>query len=231
MKIVVINGQSKQHKGSTYNITHMLLDKLGKNEITEFFLPDDFDEFCTGCFKCITQGPKFCPHYKKVAPITKAIEESDLIILSSPTYAFHCSGQMKALLDHEAYHWISHRPLPCMFSKQGVAITTCTGAGRATANFDMTNSLFFWGVGKQYRLSAAVAGIEWKKTPEKVLKKISKDIKSLVKKIKKNHGHVKPDTTQKAFFRMMRRCNGVFECDKQYWKETWSGRNRPWKKK
>ena len=43
MKITVIHGQS--HKGSTYNIAKQLCDKLG-GEVTEFFLPTDFDCFC-----------------------------------------------------------------------------------------------------------------------------------------------------------------------------------------
>lgn len=42
MKITVIHGQS--HKASTYNIAKQLCDKLG-GEVTEFFLPTDFDCF------------------------------------------------------------------------------------------------------------------------------------------------------------------------------------------
>ena len=42
MKTCVINGTMR--KGSTYNITKMILDKLDSdlnNEVTEFFLPKD----------------------------------------------------------------------------------------------------------------------------------------------------------------------------------------------
>ena len=49
MKIVLINGTN--HKGSTYHIAKQLTDKL-KGELTEFFLPKDFDEFCLGCTTC-----------------------------------------------------------------------------------------------------------------------------------------------------------------------------------
>ena len=45
MKIVIIHGQS--HKGSTYHVAHELAEKTG-GEITEFFLPRDFGEFCAG---------------------------------------------------------------------------------------------------------------------------------------------------------------------------------------
>jgi hypothetical protein len=40
VKITIIHGQN--HKGSTYHIGYMLIDKIeGDKEITEFFLPKD----------------------------------------------------------------------------------------------------------------------------------------------------------------------------------------------
>ena len=53
MKITVIYGQN--HKGSTYHIARMLAQKLG-GEITEFFLPRDFGEFCVGCNSCFLKS-------------------------------------------------------------------------------------------------------------------------------------------------------------------------------
>ena len=49
MKIAMIHGQN--HRGSTYHIGAMLAEKLG-GEVTEFFLPRDFGEFCVGCNSC-----------------------------------------------------------------------------------------------------------------------------------------------------------------------------------
>jgi len=57
VKITVMHGQS--HKGSTYNIAKALCDKLG-GEVTEFFLPRDFNCFCQGCAACFTDETK-CP--------------------------------------------------------------------------------------------------------------------------------------------------------------------------
>ena len=51
LKAVIIHGQN--HKGSTYHIAHMLAEKI-EGEITEFFLPRDFGEFCVGCNTCLT---------------------------------------------------------------------------------------------------------------------------------------------------------------------------------
>lgn len=59
MKIAVINGQN--HKGSTYHIGKQVADKLG-GEVTEFFLPRDFGDFCVGCTQCFLKSETLCPH-------------------------------------------------------------------------------------------------------------------------------------------------------------------------
>ena len=50
MKIVMIHGQN--HKGSTYHIGRKIADKIGTEEIVEFFLPKDLNHFCVGCYAC-----------------------------------------------------------------------------------------------------------------------------------------------------------------------------------
>ena len=86
MKTVIIHGQS--HKGSTYHIAHKLAEKIG-GEITEFFLPGDFGEFCMGCTNCFVDSEKKCPHYESLTPITQAMDTADVIILASPVYVYH----------------------------------------------------------------------------------------------------------------------------------------------
>ncbi|MBR5952121.1 MAG: NAD(P)H-dependent oxidoreductase, partial [Pseudobutyrivibrio sp.] len=142
MKTVIIHGQS--HKGSTYHIARQLADEVG-GETKEFFLPRDFGEFCIGCTKCFMEGEDKCPHYEKLEPITRAIDEADLIVLESPVYVFHATGAMKAFLDHYGYRWMNHRPHEAMFKKQGVCIATAAGAGIKSTIKDMRHSLFFWG--------------------------------------------------------------------------------------
>lgn len=70
MKIAVINGQN--HKGSTYHIGKQVADKLG-GEVTEFFLPRDFGDFCVGCTQCFLKSETLCPHYERLKKITEAI--------------------------------------------------------------------------------------------------------------------------------------------------------------
>ncbi len=231
MKIVVINGVN--HKGSTYNITHMLTDKLN-GDLKEFFLPKDFNEFCLGCTQCFMKDNKLCPHYEKLKPLTEALLEADLIILDSPVYVFHASASMKAFLDHYGYMWMAHRPEESMFRKQAVVISTAAGAGMKSANKDMADSLFFWGVAKTYKLGYAVKATKFSAIKPKLLKKIDKDTTKLAKKIIKKNNKVKPGLKTKGFFALMRMIEkkGFSPVDVAYWKDKgWLGKKRPWKNK
>ena len=229
MKTVIVHGQN--HKGSTYHIAHSLAQKTG-GELTEFFLPRDFGEFCTGCTACFTVSETKCPHYQKLAPITKALDEADVIILASPVYVYHATGAMKAFLDHYGYRWLVHSPEGSMFTKQGVCICTAAGAGMKSANKDMADSLFFWGVGRSYKYSCAVAATDWDSVSEKKKQKIDKALASIADRIKSCSGKVTPAVKTRAFFfamHLMQR-NGFNERDVKYWKEKgWTGTTRPWK--
>lgn len=229
MKTIIIHGQS--HKGSTYHIARILAEKIG-GEITEFFLPKDFGEFCVGCTRCFTESETQCPHYEKLNPITKAIDEADVIILASPVYVYHATGAMKAFLDHYGWRWIVHRPEESMFKKQGVCISTAAGGGMKSADKDMADSLFYWGVAKIYKIGIAVAAINWKSVSEKKRKKIEKITDKISKKIKNKNEKIKPGIKTKGFFHLMRMLQkkGWNEKDVKYWAEKgWSKNKRPWK--
>ena len=229
MKIAILHGQS--HKGSTYQIAHQLAEKL-EGEVTEFFLPRDFGEFCLGCTQCFAQSETLCPHYEKLQPITQAIDQADVLILASPVYVYHATGAMKALLDHYGYRWMVHRPLAAMFQKQGVCISTAAGAGMKTTNRDMADSLFFWGVPKIYRYGVAVRETSYEGVSDKIKAKIHRKTTKLAQKIKQKHGRVKPGIKTRGFFALMRMFHkiGWNEADLIYWKERgWEGKARPWK--
>ena len=115
---------------------------------------------------------KKCPHYEKLAPITKAIDEADVIILESPVYVYHVTGSMKAFLDHYGGRWLVHRPEEAMFTKQAVCISTAAGAGTKSTNKDMADSTFFWGVGKTYRYGIAIHSTSWNTVPQEKKEKI-----------------------------------------------------------
>ena len=233
MKITVIHGQS--HKGSTYHIARMLTDRLG-GEVTEFMLPRDFSSYCCGCINCFEDETK-CPHYANLSPITKALDEADVIILASPTYVLHATGSMKNLLDHYGWRFMVHRPEEKMFSKQAVVISTAAGAGMKSAVKDMSDSLLFWGVPKIYKYGAAVFSTDWEGVAPGMKRKIEKSMDKLADKIYKTQGQVKVGIKTKGLFHAVRTLrvflgkDSCTEADMRLWmKKGWIDKNRPWKK-
>lgn len=230
MKTVIIHGQN--HKGSTYHIARMLADKVG-GEVTEFFLPRDFSDFCVGCAQCFEKAEEKCPHYEAQQKILHVMDEADLIILASPVYVYHVSAPMKNFLDHQGHRWMVHRPKPEMFRKQAVCVSTAAGAGMKSTNKDMADSLFFWGVAKTYKMGYAVRAIDWKHVPEKTKQAIEKETTKAANQIRKKNGKVTPGLKTKAFFYAMRFVQkkiGWNKADADYWNECgWTGKKRPWK--
>ncbi len=229
VKITIIHGQS--HDGSTCHIARSLAEKLG-GEVTEFFLPRDFREFCVGCTACFEESEKKCPHYEKLLPITKAIDDADVLILASPVYVFHVTGAMKALLDHYGWRFMVHRPEEKMFSKQAVCISTAAGAGMKSTNKDMAHSTFYWGIAKTYQFGVAVMEVSWERVSAKKKLAINKKLERLARKIKKKQSHVNPALKTRAFFMAMRiaQKHGFNKADADYWQEKgWTGKKRPWK--
>lgn len=229
MNITIIHGQS--HQGSTCHTARLLAQKL-RGRVTEFFLPRDFGEFCIGCNACFSRSETKCPHFEKLAPITKSMDEADVLILASPVYVYHATGAMKAFLDHYGWRWMVHRPEERMFSKQAVCISTAAGRGMKSTNRDMADSTFFWGIGKTYQYGLAVMETSWEGVSAQKKQRIEKDLTALAQTIEKRHGRVKPSLKTKAFFALMRQLHrrGWNEADLQYWEEKgWHGKNRPWK--
>lgn len=229
MKVVIIHGQN--HKGSTYHIARMLAEKL-EGEITEFFLPRDFNQFCVGCTNCFSRDEATCPHYEQLQPLTNAMEAADVIILASPVYVFHVTGAMKAFLDHYGYQWMVHRPNETMFRKQAVCISTAAGGGMGSTNKDMAHSLFFWGVARIYKYGVGVRETSYERVNEKIKFNIDKKTTALAKKIKKRKGKVQPGIKTRAFFFVMHLAQrkGFNPADRDYWiSKGWTKKVRPWK--
>ena len=232
MKIVVIHGQN--HKGSSYHIGRMLIDKIEQDkEVTEFFLPKDLNHFCLGCYNCIEDDTN-CPFYNEKKKITDAIEKADLLIFTTPTYCLRASAPMKSLIDLTFTYWMTHRPRECMFSKKAVVISTAAGYGAKQAIKDVTNTLFYWGVPwiKSYGIS--VQAMNWEGVADKKKEKIEKDIIKLVQKLTRV-GTPNIGVKTRFMFNMMGNMQkvgwGSNPVEKQYWNEQgWLDKKRPWKK-
>ncbi len=203
MKVVVINGSTRH--GSTWNCKEQLLKAIEKHaeiDVTNFVLPKDMPHQCMGCFSCIMRGEDKCPHAQSISPFVSAMEEADVIILTSPVYALDVSGQLKSLLDHLCFMWVSHRPNPKMFKKVGVTVATTAGAGLGHASKTMRYSLQYWGARRVYSLATRVAAMKWEDVTEKNKQKISKRADKIAGNIVKTNSRI-DRVMPSLFFRFM----------------------------
>jgi multimeric flavodoxin WrbA len=233
MKTVIIYGI--EHKGSTYNVVQLFKNRLGIHDdnLKEFFLPKNMPHFCVGCNNCFMKGEVFCPHNDYVAPIKEAIINAELIILASPVYLFHVTGQMKTLLDHFGFQFMNHRPNKSMFSKTALVVSIAAGAGMNSAIKDMTGSLEYWGVSQIYKFGFAVFASNWNEISKKNKFKIERQIEKISKTILAKINDKKPKLKIKGLFylfRMMHKKTDSIAHDKEYWKnQGWLDKKRPWK--
>lgn len=231
MKIVLIHGQN--HKGSSYHIGRMLVDKIDiEKEVTEFFLPKDLNHFCLGCYKCI-EGDERCPFYDEKKSIMDAVEAADLLIFTTPTYCLRSSAPMKSFIDLTFTYWMSHRPKKCMFSKKAVVVSTAAGSGAKSATKDVTTALFYWGVPLVKTYGVVLQAMNWDMVSPKKKEKIQKDMTRLAKKVS-NGKRPSVGIKTRFIFKMMAGMQaagfGSSPIEKEYWENNgWLGKKRPWK--
>lgn len=235
MKITVINGTMRH--GSTWHCKELFLENIGQwqeTEIREFYLPEAMSHFCCSCFSCFLNGEDTCPHADQIQPIVAALEEADLVILTSPVYGLDVSGQLKTLLDHLCFMWISHRPNPKMFNAVGISFTTTAGAGLSYTTKTMQNSLKFWGVKKRFASKQRVAALKWSDISEKKRSQIEKDMEQLAKKATAavaNIEHSSSPLFRKIIFVMMKNMmkkNEWNPADRNHWEaHGWLSGTKP----
>ena len=232
MNITVIYGQ--KHKGNTYKLTRLFLEKLEKDEtqIDEFFLPDEKLGFCSGCLNCIMRDEKTCPHYGFMEKVTASIDEADLIIAASPCYVFNMTGQLKTLFDHFGYRFMAHRPEAPMFRKQALAISTAAGAGMGKTAKLIAFNFFMWGAARIYKCGVQIAADDFDAINEKRRKKISRKVERTTGKILRRNEKVKPNLKTRFMFNIMKqnqKGNDWNAADKEYWQSRgWLDGKKPY---
>ncbi len=231
MNITIIYGS--QRHGSTWHIAQKFVTQLlCGGELRECYLPSALPEMCTGCGVCVTQGARYCPHRQYVAPIVQALDQADLIILTSATSVYHVTGSMKNFLDHMAYRWMLHRPSPTMFTKSALIITTAAGGGMKSTIQDMADSLSYWGVGKIWTYGKAVRSIGWEGVSPRVKQSIDRDVIRLSDKIGRGGSAVVPSASVQQKFYLMRMAHKLTktkQIDREYWgAQGWLDKLRPW---
>ena len=239
MNIVVINGT--EQKGCTFAMKEMFLSAMEDgHSVTEFFLPRDCPEFCTGCKACFYRDITVCPHSRYTFPIWEAILAADLLVLTSPTYVFHVTAQMKALLDHYATKWMAHSPEKQMFRKQAVVITNAIGQGMNKTTRDIKDSLFFWGIARNFVIKQALFQAKWEDVAEKHKISIQKKCENTAAKVK-SRKVIKPRLKTKAMFAIMKKAQIMIDKSERkagrertkdylHWEENgWLNGGKPWK--
>ena len=233
MEITVIYGQN--HKGSSYHVSRMVLESITNSDdiIHEFFLPKDGPDYCLGCYQCIQSDPELCPQSEKVQKISLALRSSHIILISSPTYCYEMTGQLKTLFDHLGYQWLSHRPEKEMFGKIGISISTTAGAGAKNVTQSISHQMFWWGIGRHYKLPLIVSAARWTEVSNKTKSTIEKKVHLLTKKINKSMLPVKPTLKTKLLFKLMKgmQNNNTWNpVDKQHWLDNqWLEGEKPWR--
>jgi len=240
MKITVINGT--KNKGVTYKMKDAFLGALGAgHDVTEFHLPADAPEFCTGCKACFFNSISVCPHARYTVPIWESVKAADLLVFASPVYVFHVTGQLKALLDHYGTKWMAHSPEKELFFKKAVIITNAAGAGMKNVIKDVGDSLDYWGVARRYSIKQALFGAQWDKLPDKkkasikkqcerVAKKVQKPVKCPRFKIRFLFGVM--SLAQKMIHKKLAKNGEPETTDYQYWQEKgWLSGGKPWRGK
>lgn len=241
MKIVVLNGT--EVKGCTHNMKKLFLQSLGgNNEVTEYYFPKDCPAFCTGCKACFYKDISACPAKEYTMRIWESIKASDLIVVTSPSYCFGATAQIKAILDHFGTKWIAHSPEKEMFFKQAVIITNAIGAGMGNVVKVIGGSLSNWGISKIYAIKQALFDVNWELVAPKRKNKIIKKCKAVSKKVNKCVGKVKVSLKTKLYFKLFKFMQKMIHKseikkgrgetqDHKYWsKQGWLAKGAPWKK-
>ena len=99
-KVLIIS--SSPRKGGNSDV---LCDKFMQgakeagNSAEKIFLRDKKINFCTGCGFCNTNDYTKCSQQDDMAEILDKMQESDVIVFSSPIYFYAIAGQMKTFID------------------------------------------------------------------------------------------------------------------------------------
>lgn len=205
----MINGSPR--KQNTYNAM-----KIAKNnidgEFEEINLVNEKIPMCVGCQNCIMKGEEKCPHFDKINPIIRKINECDGLIIISPVYAMNVTALLKNLFDHTAY--LYHRPT--FFTKKALIIVTAAGAGQKNVAKYIDETLRHWGMNKTYTIAQAIGDGNFDES------KINKTSKQFIKDVTSNKLH-SPKLNDIVFFNVwkaMAKSENPIEKDKQYWHES-----------
>jgi multimeric flavodoxin WrbA/putative sterol carrier protein len=130
--IVAVNGSPHAGIGNTALMIEMLRPTLAEEgfELEVINLGGQNIEYCTGCAFCMEKGQCWIVDDHRM--ILEKLLAADGVILASPVYFLHVTGQMKTFLDRSLA--FGHKPRTTW--KPGLAISVSSGLGETdTANY------------------------------------------------------------------------------------------------
>ena len=227
MEICVIHGSNRKgNTDRTIEIIKAQLDSLETMSYSDVYLPKDLPYFCNGCFTCLNTGEyggQNCPHKEFTHPIMEKMLRSDGIIIASPSYALAETAQVKALFDHFACNYITHRPYEEMFEKIGLVVSTAAGAGTKRTISTISRNMLFWGIKQIVKCGINIWVKDWDDMAPKKRSKLEGLLKRKANrfyKLIKRRNKIIFSTVIVLRFVFKKMINGYqdTETDKIYWK-------------
>jgi len=230
MKIAVFHGSPR--KGNTYRATKIFMDELsnaGDVIFTEFFMPDDLPNFCTGCTLCMGGMLEKCLNAAYFGSILDAVLSADALIFATPHYgACSMPASMKNLFDHLDFLVFPVSPRVEIFDKKAFIIST--GAGSTAAIKPIKKVLKHWGVNRVYTLGIRMYINLWDKMPVKKQERIEKSLRRSARKffkVKKKRPYISTILFYHMCKFVVKKYIGEGNYPYEYWKEKGFFEKRP----
>lgn len=218
MKILGINGSPHNDWGSCAFLMKKMFaecEKLGA-ETEIIVLQRKKIKFCMGCGKCMSEGD--CVQKDDVLEIQDKMREADGIVMASPVYVLHVTGQMKTFIDRCLP--MGHRP--SLQGKFAAALSAYAGVGDIDVVADyMLNFIAGQGaypVGKvcAYTLDIRISDEDKEKAVQLGRDMVAAYEKGKTVNLEKNLGEAKEFREMKEFITKRK---DFAKADYAYWKE------------
>lgn len=145
MKIAVLMGSPRKKDG--YRICNEIEKQINqRNDSMVFdyiYIKDHNVMDCMGCCLCFQKSESDCPcGGDDVNSIKKRLISADALIIASPVYAYHVTGQLKRLIDRLSY--LFHRQE--MVGKPVIIVVTTDGSGSKQVFDYLKMTVSGWGL-------------------------------------------------------------------------------------
>lgn len=189
-KILILNGSPKNN-----GTISQILKSIKTNNVSYINVYNLNINFCIGCMKCRTEGRCKTFVNDDIGKIRKLIEESNIIVVGSPTYFGNMSAKLKSLFERLVPTFIGENkfgvPIQNQKNKNAVVVTSCTTTFPFSLLFKQnrgcTNSIKEILKTAGYKIKTIeISGTKNEKNKFKKIKKGQIKINKIINKITKN---------------------------------------------